>query len=61
MHGNECRQTYHILRQGRFLFAKPGREITAGKRTMSGQNAELSGQIRTLPVILTGTFGKRTN
>ena len=44
IHGNECRQTYHISRQGRFLFAKPGREITAGKRTMSGQNAELSGQ-----------------
>ena len=56
MHGNECRQTYHISRQGRFLFAKPGREITAGKRTMSGQNAELSGQILTLPIILTGHF-----
>ena len=33
-----------------------GREITAGQRTMSGQNAELSGQILTLPVILTGHF-----
>jgi hypothetical protein len=35
---------------------KTGREITAGQRTMSGQNAELSGQILTLPVILTGYF-----
>jgi hypothetical protein len=33
-----------------------GRKITAGQRTMSGQNAELSGQILTLPVILTGHF-----
>jgi hypothetical protein len=33
-----------------------GREITAGQRTMSGQNAELSGQILTLPVILTAHF-----
>ena len=33
-----------------------GREITAGQRTMSGQNAELSGQILTLPVILTAPF-----
>ena len=39
----------------------PGLEIKAGQRTMSGQNAELSGQILTLPVILTVTFGKRTN
>jgi hypothetical protein len=39
-----------------------GREITADQRTMSGQNAELSGQILTVPVILTAvTFGKRTN
>ena len=34
----------------------PGREITAGQRTMSGQNAELSAQILTLPVILTAHF-----
>jgi hypothetical protein len=34
----------------------PGREITASQRTMSGQNVELSGQILTLPVILTGHF-----
>jgi hypothetical protein len=33
--------------------ALAGREITAGQRTMPGQNAELSGQILTLPVILT--------
>ena len=33
-----------------------GREITAGQRTMSGQNAELSAQILTLPVILTRHF-----
>jgi hypothetical protein len=31
-------------------------EITFGQWTMSGQNAELSGQILTLPVILTGLF-----
>jgi hypothetical protein len=33
-----------------------GREITAGQRTMSGQKAELSVQILTLPVILNGHF-----
>jgi hypothetical protein len=33
-----------------------GRKITGGQRTMSGQNAESSGQILTLPVILTGHF-----
>jgi hypothetical protein len=38
------------------------REITAGQRTISGHNAELSSQILTLAVILTAvTFGKRTN
>jgi hypothetical protein len=36
-----------------------GREITASQRTMYGQNAELSSQILTLPVILTGKV--RTN
>jgi hypothetical protein len=34
----------------------PGREITAGQRTMSSQNAELSGKILTLLVILIGHF-----
>jgi hypothetical protein len=38
------------------LVKSAGREITAGQRTMSGQNAELSGQILTLPVILTAHF-----
>jgi hypothetical protein len=32
----------------------PGLKITAGQRTMSGQNPKLSGQIFALPVILTG-------
>jgi hypothetical protein len=39
-----------------FNMPSAGREITAGQRTMSGQNAELSGQILTLPVSLTGHF-----
>jgi len=31
-----------------------GLKITAGQRTMSGQNGDLTGQIRHLPVMLTG-------
>ena len=35
-----------------------GREITAGQRTMSGQNEQMSGQTFAWPVILTGHFGR---
>ena len=42
--------------RGEKIVSDIGREITAGQRTMSGQNAELSAQILTLPVILTGHF-----
>jgi hypothetical protein len=45
-----------MLRLYLMLQGYPGREITAVQRTMSGQNAELCGQILTLPVILTGQF-----
>ena len=39
----------HVLLQGTFrTLDLTGREITVGQRTMSGQNAELSGQILTL-------------
>jgi hypothetical protein len=46
----------HMFYVHRKFCRNTGREITAGQRTMSGQNAELSAQILTLPVILTGHF-----
>ena len=39
---------------GKGLLLKPGLEITAGQRTMSGLIGELTSQLFVLPVMLTG-------
>ena len=49
-----CEQKLPYQTVGKLLAGSPGLKITAGQRTMSGQNDDLSGQKFGSAVILTG-------